>query len=122
MAAPKLWTEFQEHRERAETQAEQSAQVSGDTELPNVYYYLYDEYAGPKCLEYFYEYDNSAFYEALENRGFQCSMDSYNTQSDVTVRLVPEHTTLAMMCRPTLRAVTERPHGSIRSLRTWAIR
>jgi hypothetical protein len=90
MATPKLWEQFQEHRERTETQAEQSAQVSGDTELPNVYYYLYDEYAGPKCLEYFYEYDNSAFYEALENRGFQCSMDSYNTQSDVTVRLVPE--------------------------------
>jgi hypothetical protein len=89
IGAPTLWEQFQERQER-QTQENQSAPRSEDTAQPNVYYYLYDEYAGPQCLQYFYEYDNSAFYEALAERGFNCSMDSYNTQSDVTVRLVPE--------------------------------
>jgi hypothetical protein len=96
LATPKLWAEVQEHQDQAElqdqteAQEEQRTQVSEAAALPNVYYYLYDEYAGPECLEYFYGYDNSGFYEALEDRGFTCSGSSYNKESLATVRLVPD--------------------------------
>ena len=60
-----------------------------DGKLPNVYFYLYDEYSGPESLQYYYDYDNSGFYRELEARGFGCSMSSYNVESCATVQLVP---------------------------------
>jgi hypothetical protein len=67
-----------------------SEPVAVAEDLPNVYYYLYDEYCGPESLQYYYDYDNSGFYEALEDRGFTCSGSSYNKESLATVRLVPD--------------------------------
>lgn len=61
-----------------------------EMEQPNVYLFLYDEYSGPEGLEYFYQFDNSPFYDALSQRGFNCSMDSYNTESCATTTLVPD--------------------------------
>jgi hypothetical protein len=85
-AVPKLL-----HAETAEPQGEQPEPVAATEEdLPNVYYYLYDEYCGPESLRYYYDYDNSGFYEALEDRGFTCSGSSYNKESLATVRLVPD--------------------------------
>lgn len=59
-------------------------------ERPNVYLFLYDEYSGPEGLEYFYDFDNSAFYDQLTQRGFNCSENSYNTESCSTATLVPD--------------------------------
>lgn len=61
-----------------------------DGKLPNVYFYLYDEYCGPESLQYYYDYDNSGFYAELAARGFACSMSSYNMESCATVQLVPD--------------------------------
>lgn len=63
--------------------------VSTTENRPNVYYYIYDEYAGQEGLDYFYGYDNGAFMDALRSRGFSCSDSSYNTSSCATVSLVP---------------------------------
>lgn len=73
-----------------DTSAPVTAAESTGKDLPNVYYFLYDEYSGPEGLEYFYGFDNSGFYDALTQRGFSCSSDSYNTESCATVQLVPD--------------------------------
>ena len=71
--------------------APEPVQMQQGTELerPNVYLMLYDEYSGPEGLEYFYDFDNSAFYDQLTQRGFNCSENSYNTESCATTTLVP---------------------------------
>lgn len=71
-------------RETAEAEA-----VATTDSRPNVYYYIYDEYAGQEGLDYFYGYDNSGFMNELRSRGFSCSDSSYNTSSCATVSLVP---------------------------------
>ena len=58
-------------------------------EKRNVYYLLFDEYGGDENLETYFGFDNSAFYEALEQRGFSVSHSSYNTESCWTDTLVP---------------------------------
>ena len=89
MAAPKLWHARQEYQQRRQQPGETvSAQTAEN--LPNVYYYLYDEFAGPECLSYFYDFDHSGFYEKLEQRGFSCSNNSYNVESTETVQLIPD--------------------------------
>ena len=89
MAAPKLWHAHQEYQQRRQQPGETvSAQTAEN--LPNVYYYLYDEFAGPECLSYFYDFDHSGFYEKLEQRGFSCSNNSYNVESTETVQLIPD--------------------------------
>lgn len=89
MAAPKLWHAHQENQQRRQQPGETvSAQTAEN--LPNVYYYLYDEFAGPECLSYFYDFDHSGFYEKLEQRGFSCSNNSYNVESTETVQLIPD--------------------------------
>ncbi len=99
MAVPKLLEQHRENQSRSQQQAEtvdtrdslSEPALSGEQkDLPNIYYYLYDEFAGPECLEYFYEFDHSDFYRQLEQRGFSCSLDSYNVESTVTVQLIPD--------------------------------
>lgn len=83
MAVPSLIGRFSSR----ETEAPEKEAVTEGR--PNVYYYIYDEYAGQEGLDYFYGYDNSGFMEELRSRGFSCSDSSYNTSSCATVRLVP---------------------------------
>ncbi len=66
---------------------EEVTEFSG--EKPNVYYLLFDEYGGEENLETYFGFDNSAFYEALEERGFSLSKTSRNTESCWTDTLVP---------------------------------
>lgn len=56
---------------------------------PNVYYFLFDGYAGPECLQHYYGYDNSSFIEAMEDKGFTVSRTSHNPESLKTVTIVP---------------------------------
>ena len=90
MAVPKLLKQHREEQSRSQQQTEVMSAGENQKHLPNVYYYLYDEFAGPECLEYFYEFDHSDFYRQLELRGFSCSKDSYNVESTVTVQLIPD--------------------------------
>ncbi|MBN2500091.1 MAG: sulfatase-like hydrolase/transferase [Anaerolineales bacterium] len=58
------------------------AEAEGDAapiypgEMPNIYYIILDQYARTDVLEEFYDYDNSAFIEALETRGFYIAKES----------------------------------------------
>lgn len=60
---------------------------SGDK--PNVYFYLFDEYAGFENIERYYDYDNQEFEEFLVDRGFNISYGSHNTESIWTSTIVP---------------------------------
>lgn len=90
-AIPKLLmtARYEEQREdRGNTENAQSGVVFSG-EKRNVYYLLFDEYGGDENLMTYFDFDNSAFYEALEERGFSVSHTSYNTESCWTDTLVP---------------------------------
>lgn len=89
MGAPAILGELRQNQAREDSLRQRAEAADEIGRRPNVYYYLYDEYGGPENLRYYYDYDNSAFYQALEERGFSCSADSYNTESCATVQLVP---------------------------------
>lgn len=59
------------------------------TNKPNVYYLLFDEYAGFECLDRYYDYDNAEFETFLVNEGFNISYDSRNEESLWTSTILP---------------------------------
>ena len=69
--------------------ARKMANVTFQGEKRNVYYLLFDEYGGDENLKTYFDFDNSAFYAELEQRGFTVSHSSYNTESCWTDTLVP---------------------------------
>lgn len=58
-------------------------------EKPNVYFLLYDGYAGAENLEHYYNYSNEPFLRELEEKGFTVSQNSHNPESLLTVTLIP---------------------------------
>lgn len=86
MAAPTLISAAKNHRDMAALPGEA---LSFSGEKRNVYYMIFDEYGGSENLMHFYGYDNEAFLTGLEDRGFQVSRTSKNTESPWTVTLVP---------------------------------
>ena len=69
--------------------SDESAEIKLNGEKRNVYYLLFDEYGGEENLLYYYGFDNSAFYEELEARGFSVSRTSRNGETLWTDTLVP---------------------------------
>lgn len=55
----------------------------------NVYYYIFDEYGGYENLKYYYNYDNSDFYDYLIKEGFSVSKNTYNRDGILTRDIVP---------------------------------
>lgn len=86
-AIPKLLTVLSYAQEAEEATEAGVETISG--EKPNVYYLLFDEYGGDENLMTYFGFDNSAFYEELESRGFTVSHTTYNTESCWTDTLVP---------------------------------
>lgn len=85
-AIPKLISTAADTQDAQQT--EEITQVI-ETDKPNVYYLLFDEYGGDENLMTYFGYDNSQFYEALEQRGFSVSHSTYNSESCWTDTLVP---------------------------------
>lgn len=46
--------------------------------LPNIYYFIFDEFSANDVVQKYYDYDNSAFYNKLEDLGFTVSENSEN--------------------------------------------
>jgi hypothetical protein len=58
--------------------ASTAGQVDARAEtLPDVYYVIFDRYAGPKALTETYGFDNEPFLRALEERGFYVARESH---------------------------------------------
>lgn len=85
-AIPKLLSAAAYTQEAQETE---TVTAVIETDKPNVYYLLFDEYGGDENLMTYFGYDNSAFYEELEQRGFSVSHTTYNSESCWTDTLVP---------------------------------
>jgi hypothetical protein len=49
----------------------------GELGRPDVYYIVLDRYAGEETLSRFYDFDNTPFLDALEERGFSVAHDSW---------------------------------------------
>ena len=99
-------------REASDSPGREMAQFQG--EKRNVYYLLFDEYGGDENLEAYFGYDNSAFYEALEQRGFSVSHTTRNTESLWTDTLVPNMLNLSYVAEDDMpervrRAYLEEP-------------
>lgn len=64
-----------------EISEEQQFEMTDPSSVPDVYYIILDAYTRDDTLLAFYEYDNSPFLEALEERGFfiaRCSQSNYS--------------------------------------------
>lgn len=59
------------------------------SELPNIYYLVFDEYGGSENLEAYFDYDNSEFLASLAEKNFNISYNSRNAESIETVTLMP---------------------------------
>lgn len=52
--------------------------VAQDTDLPNIYLLIFDEYSSVDFMRKYYNYDNSDFTDYLEKLGFNVSYTSHN--------------------------------------------
>lgn len=61
----------------ASTAQDGDLRLTPEDDARDVYYIILDRYAGLETLAAEYDYDNTPFYEALEERGFYVARDSY---------------------------------------------
>ena len=61
----------------AEDAARSSAIDAGDMSKPDIYYFVFDRYAGQKTLNDYYEFDNSPFLNELTSKGFYVAENSH---------------------------------------------
>lgn len=54
----------------------QSGTVSVVGDRPDIYYFIFDRYAGPRSLKEQYNFDNSTFYDFLKKKGFYVAEES----------------------------------------------
>ncbi|MCJ7623358.1 MAG: hypothetical protein MUO76_07630 [Anaerolineaceae bacterium] len=72
---------------RGDIKAEASVNERSQSELPDIYYIIFDAYERADLLQEFYGYDNSAFIEALEDRDFYVASDSRSNYLSTTYSL-----------------------------------
>jgi len=60
---------------------------SESKDLPNVYYFIFDEYAGYDSSLRYCDYNNSSFYNSLERLGFVTSPHSANGSVDTYIEI-----------------------------------
>lgn len=56
---------------------------------PNIYYMIFDEYAGPTNLKKYYNFDNAEFMNYLTEKKFNISRTSFNQESTDTCTVIP---------------------------------
>ena len=62
---------------------------------PDVYFFVFDEYAGFENIKRYYNYDNQEFADFLEEKGFNVSYGTRNTESIWTSTIVPNFLNLS---------------------------
>jgi hypothetical protein len=72
---------------RLEEEAEASMRELSRAELPDIYYIILDGYARADVLDEFYDYDNSSFIAALEDKGFFVASASRSNYLNTTYSL-----------------------------------
>jgi hypothetical protein len=72
---------------RGEREAEASMPARSPTSFPDIYYIIVDAYVRADVLEAYYDYENRAFIEALESRGFYVASGSHSNYLNTTYSL-----------------------------------
>lgn len=72
---------------RGDVEAVSSLPETPSSELPDIYYIILDAYTRADVLREFYDYDNSAFLDALEERGFYIVSESRSNYMNTTYSL-----------------------------------
>lgn len=76
-------------------------------EKPNVYFLMFDGYGGYENLMHYYEYDNDPFLNQLEDKGFTVSRTSHNTESLLTVTIMPNLMNMDYVAKESYRTATK---------------
>ncbi|NTV31028.1 hypothetical protein HGA91_03570 [candidate division WWE3 bacterium] len=85
------------------TPVQSNIQKSKD-ELPDIYYFIFDRYAGDKTLKEMYSYDNQKLTDFFKDRGFYFLSDSHTNYPRTSYSLA---TSLNMEYLPTLKKQLE---------------
>lgn len=79
LCMPKILSKLSVQKKLMQSKAQASQSIiQADTEMPNVYVILFDEYAGFKQISQYYGYENKELQDYLTEKGFTISMDSHN--------------------------------------------
>lgn len=96
-----IQTSLQSAKQKSES-SPQPVQVQVDPQvrvdsanLPNVYFFIFDEYSGLDGVKRYCDYDNTPFYDALEHLGFVTSKHSVNE----TIETITEIPNLLQLSR-----------------------
>jgi len=107
---PKIYRLMTEKTGATELQVELSDNINN----VNVYYFIFDEYGGLDCLERYCGYDNSPFYQSLEELGFNVSKNSRNGTYQSTVEIPNllnlDHVNNEYMTHEAMVAALENPY------------
>lgn len=80
--------------------AEQHVIGKSSEDQPNIYYFIFDEFARGDILKEYYGYDNSGFVNEMESRGFCVSLDSLNgSYSSSTVTITANYMNLDIVVK-----------------------
>ena len=81
-AVPALFSSAQKEEAAPAAALDIDLSPAGETDRPNFYWVIADEYAGKNELQKYYHYDNTPFYDTLREMKFTVSEDSYNWMPD----------------------------------------
>lgn len=93
VASPKIMKRFEVARQKKNSPEIVASELADyqfvDSDKPNVYYFVLDEYAGFENIERYYEYDNKDFEVYLLDESFNISYGSHNTEGIFTYAILP---------------------------------
>ncbi len=78
IAAPTIINKVSIERQAKEQKNITTHPVGESTDMPNIYFLIFDEYSSIDFMKKYYNYDNSAFTDYLEEKGFSVSYSSHN--------------------------------------------
>jgi len=82
-AAPVIFQKLSEEPNQSKLQIQRETLETNS----NVYYFIFDEYGGLENLERFCGFDNTPFYDSLEEFGFNVSKDSRNNTISTDIEI-----------------------------------
>lgn len=102
MALPQITGRGGSFRAASSTSPEISLDQTGNAaDLPNVYYFIFDEMASFSVMEEYFDCDNSAFADVLAQKGFSVMDDSYNEVAATSI-VLPNLLNLDYLADPSL--------------------
>ena len=80
-AMPTIVNKIVIEKQNKERKSQEVHLTTQETNLPNIFYMIFDEYSTNDFMQKYYNYDNTAFTNELERIGFNVSYDSHNNST-----------------------------------------